>query len=168
MNNVVLIGMPSSGKSAVGILLAKLLGYGFIDSDRVIQGIEGKRLSKLIEEHGAEGFLKIEERVNCGLDVSRCVIATGGSAVYSDYAMKRFKERGKVVYLKIDADTVKKRIPDLVSRGVVMRGTLNSVDDLYKEREPLYEQYADITVECNELTLDEAATVCAAAIRGNK
>ncbi|MDE6411104.1 MAG: shikimate kinase [Clostridia bacterium] len=167
MNNVVLIGMPSSGKSAVGIRLAQLFGYGFIDSDLVIQGIEGKRLSKLIEEHGAEGFLKIEERVNCGLDVSRCVIATGGSAVYSDPAMKFFKQNAKIVYLKISAETVKNRIPDLVSRGVVMRGTLNSVDDLYRERIPLYEKYADITVECDSLTLDETASRCAALVRGN-
>lgn len=165
MNNVVLIGMPSSGKSAVGIRLAKLLGYGFIDSDLVIQGIEGKRLSKLIEEHGAEGFLKIEECVNCALDVSRCVIATGGSAVYSDNAMQFFKKNAKIVYLKIDVEEVKKRIPDLVSRGVVMRGTLNSVDDLFEERTPLYEKYADITVDCNGLTLDEAAACCAAAVR---
>ena len=165
MNNVVLIGMPSSGKSTVGIRLAKLLGYGFIDSDSVIQDFKGKRLSELIEEHGAEGFLKIEERVNAGLDVSRCVIATGGSAVYSDYAMQSFKKRGTVVYLKVSSETVKQRVPDLVSRGVVMRGTLNCVEDLYKERVPLYEKYADVTVECDGLTLDEAATACFEAIR---
>lgn len=162
-----LIGMPSAGKSAVGARLAGLLGYGFIDSDLVIQGLAGKSLAQLIQEHGAEGFLKIEERVNCGLDVSRCVIATGGSAVYSEQAMENFKKNGKIVYLKISAKTVKKRIPDLVSRGVVMRGTLDSVDDLYKERSPLYEKYADITVECDLLTLDETAAVCAEAIRGN-
>lgn len=150
-----LIGMPSAGKSTVGMRLAELLGYGFIDSDRIIEGVEGKLLSGLIEEHGAEGFLKIEERVNCGLDVSRCVIATGGSAVYSDRAMKSLKQRGKIVYLKIDREEVKKRIPDLVSRGVVMRGALNSVDDLYKERAPLYEKYQDITVDCNEKSSTE-------------
>lgn len=164
MNNVVLIGMPSSGKSAVGIRLAELLGYGFIDSDRIIESVEGKLLSALIAEHGAEGFLKIEERVNCALDVSRCVIATGGSAVYSERAMKSLKQRGKIVYLKIDREEVKRRIPDLVSRGVVMRGTLNCVDDLFEERTPLYEKYADVTVDCNALTLDEAAARCAAAV----
>ncbi len=157
MCNVVLIGMPSSGKSAVGIRLSKLLGYGFIDSDLVIQGMEGKRLSELIAQYGTEGFEKIEERVNCGLDVSRCVIATGGSAVYSDRAMKSLKQNGKIVYLKISAETVSERIPDLVSRGVVMHGALNCVEDLYQERVPLYERYQDFTIDCNKKTLLEIA-----------
>lgn len=157
MDNIVLIGMPSSGKSAVGALLAKRLGYGFIDSDLVIQGIEGKRLSAIIEERGAEGFLQVEERINGGLDVSRCVIATGGSVVYSDRAMKFFKRNGTIVYLQIDAETVKERIPDLVSRGVVMRGKLDCIEDLYRERVPLYERYQDITVNCNGKTLSEIA-----------
>lgn len=157
MNNVVLIGMPSSGKSAVGIRLAELLGYGFIDSDRVIEGFEEKKLSELIEEHGADGFLKIEERVNCGLDVSRCVIATGGSVVYSARAMESLKKNGKIVYLYVDVQTVKERIPDFVSRGVVMRGKLHDVEDLYKERAPLYERYRDITVNCKNKTLSQIA-----------
>ena len=101
--------------------------------------------------------MKIEERVNCALDVSRCVIATGGSAVYSDRAMEKFKKNAKIVYLKISAETVKKRIPDLESRGVVMRGRMNGIDDLYQERTPLYEKYADVTVDCNEKTLAEIA-----------
>lgn len=154
---MVLIGMPSSGKSAVGIRLAKRLGYGFIDSDRVIEGFEKKKLSELIEERGADGFLEIEERVNCGLDVSRCVIATGGSAVYSARAMESLKKNGKVVYLSVDAQTVKERIPDLVSRGVVVRGALRSVEDLFSERAPLYEKYRDVTVLCVGKSLDEIA-----------
>lgn len=157
MINIVLIGMPSAGKSAVGMRLAELLGYGFIDSDLVIGGFTEKSLAQLIHELGAEGFLKIEERVNCALDVSRCVIATGGSTVYSDRAMEKFKKNAKIVYLKISAETVKNRIPDLESRGVVMRGTLNGIYDLYQERAPLYEKYADVTVDCNDKTLAEIA-----------
>lgn len=168
MNNIVLIGMPSSGKSAVGNRLAERLGYGFIDSDLVIQGIEGRRLFEIVAERGAEGFIQVEERVNCGLDVSRCVIATGGSAIYSDRAMKSLKRNGTIVYLKIDAKTVKKRIPDLISRGVVMRGKIDCVEDLYRERVPLYEKYADITVDCEELTLDEITTRCVAEITEKK
>ena len=153
--NVVLIGMPSSGKSACGKLLAKRLGLGFIDSDLVIEGIEQKSLPKLIEEQGAEKFIEIEARINSGLDVMRCVIATGGSAVYSDHAMQKLKERGVVVYLKIDAEEIKKRIPDLVLRGVVMHGNCACVDDLYLERVPLYEKYQDITIDCNKKSIEE-------------
>ena len=155
MKNVVLIGMPSSGKSAVGARLAQKIGYGFIDSDLVIQGMKKKSLAQLIAEGGAEKFIETEAQINGGLDVSRCVIATGGSAVYSDEAMERLKQNGVAVYLKIDAEEVKRRIPDLVSRGVVMRGTLNNVDDLYQERAPLYERYQDITIDCNQKTIDE-------------
>ena len=155
MKNVVLIGMPSSGKSAVGERLAVRLGFGFIDSDLIIQGMEQKSLSKLIEEQGVEQFLQIEARINSGLDVARCVIATGGSAVYSDHAMQSLKERGTLVYLKIGVGEVKRRIPDLASRGVVMRGNCTCVDDLYRERVPLYEKYQDITIDCNKKSIEE-------------
>lgn len=158
-----LIGMPSSGKSAVGFLLAKLMGYGFIDSDRVIEGLEEKSLSELIAENGTDGFLKIEERVNCGLDVSRCVIATGGSAVYSDRAMESLRRKGTIVYLKTDEQTIRDRIPDFVSRGVVMRGEITSLGDLYRERAPLYERYADFAVDCAYKSAEDVASEIAAA-----
>ncbi len=147
MDNLILIGMPSSGKSTVGVLLAKLMGYGFIDSDLLIQGEEGKRLSEIISEKGAEGFLRVEERVNAGLQTERCVIATGGSAVYSSRAMEHLKKLGTVVYLKVSEEDVKRRIPSLEKRGVVMRGNLKTVEDLYRERAPLYERYADLTID---------------------
>ena len=149
-----LIGMPSSGKSTIGARLAEKIGFGFIDSDSVIRGIEGKSLSEIIAERGTDGFLAVEERINAGLDVSRCVIATGGSVVYSDYAMSRLKRKGKCVFLDVGVGEIKRRIPDLVMRGVVMRGTLNCVEDLYAERVPLYEKYADVTVDCNGKTAD--------------
>ncbi len=154
---MVLIGMPSSGKSTIGALLAEKIGFGFIDSDLIIRGIEGKFLSEIIKERGTDGFLDLEERINAGLDVSRCVIATGGSVVYSNFAMKRLKQKGKCVYLKIGIDEIKRRIPDLVRRGVVMRGTLTCVEDLYAERIPLYEEYADVSVDCCRKTAEQIA-----------
>lgn len=152
-----MIGMPSSGKSTAGVLLAKKIGYGFIDCDLLIQGEENARLSEIIAEKGSEGFLKIEERVNAGLNVMRCVIATGGSVCYCDRAMRHLKEIGTVVYLKLSAKEVAKRIPSLQKRGVVMRGKVTTVEELALERAPLYEKYADITIECDGQTIDDTA-----------
>ncbi len=123
MKNLVLIGMPSSGKSTAGVLLAKTMGYGFIDCDLLIQGEEQALLSEIIANKGTEGFLAIEERVNAGLFVSRCVISTGGSVCYCDRAMRHLKEIGTIVYLKLSAGEVAKRIPSLEKRGVSCAAT---------------------------------------------
>lgn len=155
MENIVLIGMPSAGKSTAGVLLAKRLGYAFLDSDLLIQGEEGALLSEIIERAGVDGFIKIEERVNSGINTLHCVIATGGSAVYSERAMRHFQKIGAVVYLKIGAEEVKRRIPSLAKRGVVMRGNVTGVEELYAERAPLYEKYAAVTVECDGKSIDE-------------
>ncbi len=163
MDNLVLIGMPSSGKSTAGVLLAKRIGYGFLDTDLIIQGEQGALLSQIIEREGTEGFLAIEERVNAGLMAQRCVIATGGSVCYSPRAMQHLKSLGKVVYLQLSKDEVARRIPDLVSRGVVMRGNVHSLGELFSERCPLYERYADITVHCDGQTIDETVAAIAAA-----
>ncbi len=163
MDNLVLIGMPSSGKSTAGVLLAKKIGYGFLDADLIIQGETGARLFEIIEREGPEGFLAIEERVNAGLMAQRCVIATGGSVCYSDRAMRHLKELGKVVYLEISEEEVARRIPDFVRRGVVMRGTVRTLGELYRERVPLYERYADITVPCDGRSIDETVNAIAAA-----
>lgn len=163
MDNLVLIGMPSSGKSTAGVLLAKRIGYGFIDSDLIIQGEQGALLSEIIEREGAEGFLAIEERVNAGLAAMRCVIATGGSVCYCERAMKHLKTLGKVVYLQLSKDEVARRIPSLVRRGVVMRGSVATLDALYRERVPLYERYADVTIRCDGQTIDETVEAIAAA-----
>lgn len=157
MENIVLIGMPSSGKSTAGVLLAQKIGYGFLDCDLIIQGEEGKLLSQIIEEKGTEGFLRIEERVCCGIAAARCVIATGGSAVYSATAMEHLKKIGTVVYLNIDEGEVEKRIPDMMKRGVVMRGNITTLKELFAERLPLYERYADVTVNCNGKTTEDVA-----------
>ena len=146
--HIILIGMPACGKSTVGVLAAKTLGYRFVDSDLIIQERDGRRLHRIIREEGQEGFLKIEEAVNLtlGNDPVPSVIATGGSAVYSPAAMAHFKEIGTVVYLRLSFETVQKRLGNFTHRGVVMPEGY-TLRDLYDERCALYEQYADITVD---------------------
>lgn len=152
--NVVLIGMPGSGKSTVGVVLAKVLGYRFLDSDLEIQQKEGKRLPELIEEFGTEGFLDIEGRVNASIEADHCVIATGGSVVYRENAMQHLKEIGTVVYLKLTCEQLKERLGDLRCRGVALHDGQN-LEGLYKERIPLYEKYADIVVDETDLSVEE-------------
>ncbi len=163
MDNLILIGMPSAGKSTAGVLLAKKIGYGFLDCDLIIQGEEGALLCEIIEKRGAEGFLAIEERVNAGLFASRCVIATGGSVCYCANAMEHLKGLGTVVYLKIDAAETERRIPSAEKRGIVMRGNITTLRELYAERVPLYEKYADVTVDCTGKNIDETVAAIAAA-----
>ena len=119
--NVTLIGMPGVGKSTVGVVLAKILGYRFLDSDLEIQEQTGKLLHELITEHGDEGFLEIENRVNAGLTVDKTVIATGGSAVFGEDAMKHLQEISTVVYLRLPYKSLKRRLGDLKKRGVVLK-----------------------------------------------
>lgn len=163
MDDLILIGMPSSGKSTAGVLLAKRIGYGFIDTDLIIQGEQGALLSAIIQKEGAEGFLAIEERVNAGIAAMRCVIATGGSVCYSPRAMEHLKKLGTIVYLQLGEEEVSRRIPSLEKRGVVMRGDVFTLHDLYAERVPLYEKYADVTVCCDGQTIDETVAAIAAA-----
>ena len=163
MDNLVLIGMPSSGKSTAGVLLAKRIGFGFIDTDLIIQGEQGALLSQIIEREGAEGFLAIEERVNAGIAAMRCVIATGGSVCYLPRAMEHLKKLGTVIYLELSEEEVARRVPDFVRRGVVMRGNIRTLKELYAERVPLYEKYADVTVRCDGQTIDETVAAIAAA-----
>ena len=146
--NIILIGMPASGKSTAGVLLAKTVGYGFIDTDLLIQNEQKSLLCDIIAAKGAEEFIKIEETVLSDLWAERCVVATGGSAVYGERAMRHLQEIGTVVYLKLGEKTIEKRLKNIVLRGVVMRRSGETVADLYAERVPLYEKYADITVDC--------------------
>ena len=147
MKNIVLIGMPGSGKSTVGVVLAKNIGYDFLDSDLEIQAREGRKLHEIISEKGLEDFLKIEEAVNASFMVEHTVIATGGSAVYGKTAMEHLKEIGSVIYLKLPYEEIRHRLGDLNQRGVAMRSG-QSLEDLYEERVVLYEKYADKTIEC--------------------
>ena len=163
--NIILIGMPASGKSTAGVLLAKTLGYGFIDSDLLIQNREKALLCDIIAAKGAEEFLRIEEDVNAQLWAERCVIATGGSAVYGERAMRHLKELGKVVYLHISEAEVERRLGNIVLRGVVMRRKGKTVAELYAERVPLYETYADLTVDCDGLTLEQTVQSIVSALQ---
>ncbi len=162
--NVILIGMPGAGKSTVGVVLAKKLGYRFVDSDLVIQDKYGKLLHELIEERGVEGFWKIENEVNASLDTRKSVIATGGSAVYGAEAMEHLREIGKVVYLKLPYKEVAERLGDLTARGVTLFPG-QTLKDLYEERTPLYEKYAHIVVDCYGKFLREVATEVAEIVR---
>ena len=144
--NIVLIGMPGVGKSSAGVVLAKVLGYKFADSDLIIQEKTGMLLKEIINEKGIEGFIETENNVNKAIDVENTVIATGGSVIYGEEAMEHLKEIGTIVYLKASYEDINARLGDLKGRGVVVKEGQN-LRELYDEREPLYEKYADIIVE---------------------
>lgn len=145
--NIVLIGMPGCGKSTVGVVLAKRMGFSFLDSDLVIQEQYQKLLHELIAEHGMEGFRKIENQVNAAIECDSTVIATGGSAVYGEEAMAHLKDIGCVFYLKLPCAEIEARLGDLDERGVIIREG-QTLWNLYEERMPLYEKYADVIVAC--------------------
>lgn len=152
--NVTLIGMPGAGKSTVGVVLAKVLGYRFLDSDLEIQEQTGKLLYQLIEEYGDEGFLQLENQINAGLNVSRSVIATGGSAVYGKEAMEHLRDISTVVYLRLSCESLKERLGDLHQRGVVLKPG-QTLKDLMDIRTPLYEAYAHVVIDAEELDIRE-------------
>ena len=153
-DNIVLIGMPGVGKSTVGVVLAKALGYNFVDADLVIQQQTGKLLCELIAEHGTEGFLEIEDEVNSRIEGHKAVIATGGSAVYCANAMEHYKEIETVLYLSVSYETLEERLGDLKNRGVVLNDG-QTLKDLYDERTAYYEKYADVTVNEEGLSIRE-------------
>ena len=152
-NNITLIGMPGAGKSTVGVVLAKVMGYRFVDSDLVIQEKTEKLLSEIIEEKGTEGFLEVEDRINAGLICEKSVIATGGSVVYCKNAMEHLKEISTVIYLKLPYERVEKRLGNLKDRGVALKEG-QTLKDLYEERCPLYEKYADVVVEADTASVE--------------
>ena len=152
--SVILIGMPSCGKSTVGVLLAKKLGYRFVDSDLLIQEEEGRLLHEIISQDGIEGFIAVENRVNSSITEQRAVISTGGSVIYGEEAMANLRELGKIVYMHITYETMTERLGDYVHRGVVLRNG-STLLDMYKEREVLYEKYADVKIECSEKTITD-------------
>lgn len=162
-SNVILIGMPGSGKTTIGTELSERIGYGYVDSDSVIVAREGKRLSEIIAEVGREGFLDIEAKVNSELCADRCVIATGGSVIYRDAAMQKLKTLGRIVYLKLSYETIEKRLGDLKARGVALKDGF-TLKDLYEERTPLYERYAEITVELDGKTIEQSVQAVVEAI----
>ena len=143
--NIVLIGMPGCGKSTVGVVLAKVLGMHFCDTDIVIQGREGKKLQEIINEEGNDAFLLHERDALLSLSIDDTVIATGGSAVYSEEAMMHLKKSGIVVYLEVSAEEIERRLADFAARGVAIKDGM-TVRDLYNERIPLYQKYADVII----------------------
>ncbi len=165
-NNIVLIGMPGAGKSTLGIVLAKIMNYDFVDADLIIQQQSDRTLERIIDALGPEGFIEVENQVLSDMHCDRTVVATGGSAVYSDEAMRHLGEIGRVVYLKISYEELKGRLSDLSERGVVMKGGIGmSLRDLFDERKPLYEKYADITVDVCDLSITAAARKVADALK---
>ncbi|PWE87448.1 shikimate kinase [Eubacterium ramulus] len=165
-DNIVLIGMPGVGKSTIGVVLAKVLGYQFVDADLLIQEAEGKLLSELIEENGTDGFIEIENRVNSQIQTHRSVIATGGSVVYGKEAMEHLKSIGTVVYLKQNLRVLQRRLRNLKGRGVVLKEGQTLVD-LYKERTVLYEKYADITVDQYKQSIEQTLKAVRKALEEN-
>ena len=153
-DNIVLIGMPGVGKSTVGVILAKMIGYQFTDADLLIQKQEGKLLHEIIAEKGTDGFIEIEERVNASIEASHTIIATGGSVVYGKKAMEHLSCIGTVVYLKVPYDTLEKRLEDKKGRGVVLKEG-QTLRTLYDERTPLYEKYADIEISEDGLNVEQ-------------
>lgn len=152
--NIVLLGMPGSGKSTVGVLLAKKLGMRFVDTDLLIQEQEGRLLGEIIKEEGLERFIEIENRVNAAVEAENSVIAPGGSVIYGKEAMEHFQKIGTIIYLKLSCRSVSRRLGDLTKRGVVFRPG-QTIKSLYKERCPLYEKYADYVIECDGKKIGE-------------
>ena len=145
-DNIILIGMPGAGKSTLGVLLARSLNYRFMDTDLLIQEREGRLLCEIIAEEGMERFLEIEGDVNAGIEAEHTVIAPGGSAIYSEKAMRHFSEIGTVVYLHVPLTELSKRFGDLKRRGVVLKEG-QSLETLFEERRVYYERYAKVTVD---------------------
>lgn len=158
--NIILIGMPGCGKSTAGVLAAKAMCMQFIDTDLLLQRAGGAKLQEIINTRGLGFFLQLEEEVLSTLSYDNCVISTGGSAVYYDHAMAHLRDMGKVVYLRLSYDQMRARIRNLETRGIAMRaGT--TLRDMYEERSPLYEKYADYTVDCGSGTVEETvAQIC--------
>lgn len=152
-SNIILIGMPGVGKSTIGVILAKILGYRFIDSDLLIQEQEQCLLKNIIDREGVEGFLAIENRVNANICAEHAVIATGGSAIYGSEAMAHLKEIGITVYLQLSYHPLSTRLNNIRGRGVVLKPG-QSLEDLYAERIPLYESYADIILNVEDLSVE--------------
>ena len=152
--NIILIGMPGCGKSTCGVLLAKLMLKSFLDTDLLIQQNEGKKLQDIINEKGNDYFKKCENDSVVTLYAQNCVIATGGSMVYNEEAMKHLNELGYVVYLRLGFNSMKKRIHNLATRGILLKEGY-TLEDMYNERAPLYEKYADITVNCDRNSIND-------------
>ncbi len=153
-NNIVLIGMPGAGKSTLGVVLAKVLGYQFIDTDLLIQERERRLLKDIISQDGLESFIEIENQINASIHTMNSVIATGGSVIYGKEAMKHLREIGTVIYLQLSYQTITKRLGNIRQRGVVLKEG-QDLAGIYEERCPLYEKYADIVINCENMEMED-------------
>lgn len=153
-SNIILIGMPGCGKSTVGVVLAKTLGYGFIDTDLLIQQSHRKRLQDIVNEEGFLALRQMEEGVLTSLATVQQVIATGGSAIYSDKGMQHLKSLGKIIYLQLGLNQLKERVGDYSERGIAS-DPHSSFETIYNERCPLYQQAADVVIDCDDKSIDE-------------
>ncbi len=149
MKTIILIGLPGAGKSTIGVILAKTLGMNFIDTDIVMQERTGRLLQELIDDEGVDVFLAIEENMALSLDADNTVIATGGSVVLSDRAMKHLKSKSNIIYLIISFEEMVRRLENITTRGIVLFPG-QSLSDMYDQRIPLYEKYADIRIDCSD------------------
>jgi shikimate kinase len=154
MNNIILIGMPGAGKSTLGVVLAKALGFDFVDTDLIIQSEQKDKLYRIIQKKGIEKFIEIENKTVASLRVENSVVATGGSVIFGKEAMENLKKLGTVVYLEVEEKEIEKRLSNIKTRGVVMKDG-ETVEEIYNTRTPLYEKYADITVSCEGLDLEK-------------
>ena len=150
---VSIIGMPGAGKSTIGVLLAKRLGLNFVDTDLLIQVQRGEPLQDTVDALGFEAFCALEESVLLDMELARYLVATGGSVVYSDRAMARLREAGPVVYLEVPLATLRERVRAQPDRGIAFAPG-QGLDEVYRERKPLYEQFADITIACDDLSAE--------------
>ena len=162
MDNIILIGMPGSGKSTVGVLLAKALGFDFIDTDLTLQQREGALLQNIINERGTQVFLDLEQVAICSVQCKNAIVSPGGSCVCREQSMAHLKTLGRIVYLRLPLNEVEARLNNISTRGIAMEPG-QTLKDLYDYRTPLYEKWADVTVDCAGQSLEEtvAAVLCA-------
>ena len=154
MRNIILTGMPGAGKSTVGVILAKTLGMNFIDTDIVLQENSGRMLQEIINTEGIDAFLQAEESVIVSLNGENTIIATGGSVVFSEKSMKYLKKQGIIIYLSLSYEEMARRIRNITTRGIVLAAD-QSLLDLYNQRLPLYEKYADRTIDCSDRDVEK-------------
>ena len=155
MDNIILVGMSGAGKSTLGVLLAKATGKLFVDTDIIIQQKTKRLLQDIIDNDGTDAFLKLEEEILLSVNEENTVIATGGSAVYSEKAMEHFAKSGKIIYLHVDFAEIEKRVTNITTRGIVLKNG-KSLADAFDERKPLYDKYADVVIDCTGNTVEES------------